>query len=56
MVEKFKAFNPSAHPRVSGENFLSLVLVMLSDGSSPRERGKHIDPGVYQAAARLIPA
>ena len=46
----------AAHPRVSGENALEMVLASRFSGSSPRERGK---PGPVDANVighRLIPA
>ena len=45
-----------AHPRVCGENFVSLVAFSVSVGSSPRVRGKLARLAARHDARRLIPA
>ena len=56
MVEKLKAFNPSAHPRVSGENLVHVEHDVAAVGSSPRERGKPSQRVFAGHIDRLIPA
>ena len=45
-----------AHPRVSGENISESLSESLHQGSSPRERGKHVAPVITEVMTRLIPA
>ena len=45
-----------AHPRVSGENWHTLIIDEASGGSSPRERGKHFNGTLKDHFERLIPA
>ena len=45
-----------AHPRVSGENSMSIIQPRLGSGSSPRERGKLWWKVVNFLVFRLIPA
>ena len=45
-----------AHPRVSGENACSALVLAVSAGSSPRERGKHVYDGLTRVGQGLIPA
>ena len=46
----------TAHPRVSGENFLTQITLAIGVGSSPRERGKLTNPFYSISTMRLIPA
>ena len=46
----------SAHPRVCGENEAQRTIAELSDGSSPRVRGKPVPERVPVRPAGLIPA
>ena len=45
-----------AHPRVCGENLLSIRFQVLHPGSSPRVRGKHIRAESARRGLGLIPA
>ena len=45
-----------AHPRVGGENENAPRLVDVSQGSSPRGRGKHFRFSIRRRSKRLIPA
>ena len=49
-------FEEAAHPRVSGENEKQVWNIPDIYGSSPRERGKHVDVNILLAGRRLIPA
>ena len=40
MVSVAAGAGAAAHPRVSGENWLKCVWLVIDTGSSPRERGK----------------
>ena len=44
------------HPRACGANGSLMCLSLLSAGSSPRVRGKHLDVDVRLCAVRIIPA
>ena len=46
----------TAHPRSRGENKLRAVLSLLTDGSSPLTRGKHVGVRSADQPPRLIPA
>ena len=46
----------TAHPRVSGENFLTQITLAIGVGSSPRERGKRDVSGIAAERHGLIPA
>ena len=46
----------AAHPRVSGENYLSRTESPGCAGSSPRERGKLINARARDNTNGLIPA
>ena len=46
----------TAHPRVCGENALTVPIALLAGGSSPRVRGKPPEAGEAVYAWRLIPA
>ena len=56
MREVSKATNEKAHPRVSGENGLTLEEAQTMGGSSPRERGKLSKRLILAHLSRLIPA
>ena len=45
-----------AHPRVGGENNLSAKNVAVVGGSSPRGRGKQVEPRAQPGDHGLIPA
>ena len=56
MIPKFIDNGWAAHPRVSGENPGGDTGVKFAAGSSPRERGKPLDPTALVKTKRLIPA
>ena len=48
--------HPAAHPRVCGENLGEQLLPIITEGSSPRVRGKPGRRGSSRPGGRLIPA
>ena len=51
-----KADASAAHPRVGGENVNKLTVAGGAKGSSPRGRGKRLEPARRRRVPRLIPA
>ena len=45
-----------AHPRACGENFQTLLKMSLTEGSSPRMRGKRVHQLISRLTTGLIPA
>ena len=56
VMDKCKAINLTAHPRMRGENGLGVSMGCKDGGSSPHARGKHGPRPCHTRKARLIPA
>ena len=55
-VYAWYVFTDRAHPRVGGENSLSVAIVLRASGSSPRGRGKLANVSCCENGPGLIPA